>query len=114
MATTARATATLTIFRPEPADAELVELDVLAREAGLHPDLVRRFIALGLLEPRAGTRAAPLFPRDAAARLARAARLRRDLSLNYAGAVLACQLLARIDELQARLAQQEPNSERTR
>ena len=31
----------------------------------------------------------PRFPRDAAARLARASRLRRDLALNYAGAVLA-------------------------
>ena len=37
--------------------------------------------------------------------LARAARLRRDLGLNYAGAVLACELLARIDELEQRLAQ---------
>jgi hypothetical protein len=42
-------------------------------------------------------------PRDAAARLARAGRLRRDLGLNYAGAILACELLARIDELEAPL-----------
>jgi hypothetical protein len=79
-----------------------VELDVLAREAGLHPDVVRRLIALGLLD-RVGTGRPPVFPRDAAARLAKAARLRRDLGLNYAGAVLACELLARIDELEARL-----------
>jgi hypothetical protein len=114
MAATARATTTLAIFRAAPGDEELVELEVLAREAGLHPDLVRRLVALGLLEPRAGTRAAPLFPRDAAARLARAARLRRDLSLNYAGAILACDLLARIDELQARLARYEPPPQRPR
>ena len=75
--------------------ANPVELEVLAREAGLHPDLVRRFVRLGLLEP------AP-FPRDAAARLARAGRLRRDLGLNYAGAVLACELLARIEALESR------------
>ena len=74
---------------------DTIELGVLAREAGLHPDVVRRFVRLGLLEP------AP-FPRDAAARLARAARLRRDLGLNYAGAVLACELLARIEALEAR------------
>lgn len=85
-----------------------VELDVLAREAGLHPDLVRHFISLGLLEPSGGTAGSPRFPRDAAARLARAARLRRDLGLNYAGAVLAIELLARIDELQQRLARYEP------
>jgi hypothetical protein len=75
-----------------------VETRVLAREAGVHPDLVRRFVALGLLEP---------YPVDAAARIARAARLRRDLGLNYAGAVLACELLARIDELQRRLSRYE-------
>ena len=78
-----------------PAASDAVELGVLAREAGLHPDLVRRFVRLGLLGP-------PPFPRDAAARLARAGRLRRDLGLNYAGAVLACELLSRIQELESR------------
>jgi chaperone modulatory protein CbpM len=46
-------------------------------------------------------------PSTPAARIARAARLRRDLGLNYAGAVLACELLARIDELQRRLSRYE-------
>jgi MerR HTH family regulatory protein len=84
-----------------------VEVEVIAYEAGLHPDLVRRLIRLGAAEPAGGTRAQPLFPRTAAANLARAARLRRDLGLNYAGALLACQLLARIEELEARLSKRE-------
>jgi hypothetical protein len=75
-----------------------IEVRTLAREAGVHPDVVRHFVALGLLEP---------YPRDAAARIARAARLRRDLGLNWAGAVLACELLARIDELERRLRRYE-------
>ncbi|HEX7300205.1 MAG TPA: chaperone modulator CbpM [Solirubrobacteraceae bacterium] len=78
-----------------------IEVRVLAREAGIHPDLVRRFVTLGLLDAR-------VQPRDAAAILARAARLRRDLGLNYAGAVLACELLTRIDELERRLSRYEP------
>lgn len=90
----------LAVRRTGPDGAPLVALEALAREAGLHPDLVRRLIALGALEPSGGTRSVPLFPRDAAARLARIARLRRDLGLNYAGALLACELLARIDALQ--------------
>jgi hypothetical protein len=74
--------------------AQPVEIEALARESGLHPEVVRRFVRLGLLETP--------FPRDSAARLARARRLRRDLGLNYAGAVLACELLARIEELESR------------
>jgi hypothetical protein len=83
-------TAIMIVRRP---GAQTRAVGSLAREAGLHPDLVRRLLSLGLVEPDAV---------DAAARLARAARLRRDLGLNYAGAVLACDLLARIEELEAR------------
>jgi DNA-binding transcriptional MerR regulator len=86
----------------------LVAIETLAREAGVHPELVRRLIQLGLVEPRGGTSAAPLFSRRDAPLIARAARLRRDLGLNYAGAVLACELLARIDELEQRLRSGAP------
>lgn len=98
----------LAVRRTAPDEAPLIALEVLAREAGLHPELARRLIALGALEPRGGTSRAPLFPRDAAARLARIARLRRDLGLNYAGAMLACDLLARIEAIEDRLARYEP------
>jgi hypothetical protein len=67
---------------------------MLSHDTGLHPDLVRRLIRMGAVEPGA---------LDAAARLAQITRLRRDLGLNYAGAILACELLARIDDLEARL-----------
>jgi chaperone modulatory protein CbpM len=81
----------------------LVAVETLAREAGVHPDLVRRFAQLGLLEPRGGTRAAPLFSPQDAFLIARVMRLRRDLGVNYAGAVLATELLARIEDLEQRL-----------
>jgi hypothetical protein len=74
-------------------------IDAVAREARLHPDLVRRFVAYGVVEEP--------FRADAAATLAKAARLRRDLGLNLAGAVLACELLRRIDDLEARLRRYE-------
>jgi hypothetical protein len=82
---------------------DLAALETLAREAGLHPDLVRRLVALGLLEPYGGTAATPLFRRQDAPLLARAGRLRGDLGLNYAGAVLVSELLAQIEELERRL-----------
>jgi hypothetical protein len=71
----------------------LADVRALARRSGLHPDLVRRLIALDAVDP---------LDWDAAARLARLARLRRDLGLNVAGAALVCDLLVRIEELEAR------------
>jgi DNA-binding transcriptional MerR regulator len=81
----------------------LLSADALAREAGVHPEILRRFLQLGLLEPRGGTSAAPLFSSQDAFLVARAMRLRRDLGVNYAGAVLASELLTRIDQLEQRL-----------
>ena len=69
------------------------DIEALARESGLHPELVARLVRLGAVEPGEP---------GAAAHLALIMRLRRDLGLNYAGAILACQLLARIDRLEGR------------
>jgi chaperone modulatory protein CbpM len=101
------------LARRVPGPPNTVETEVLAREAGIHPGLVVRFVRLGLLEPW-GPPSRPRFPRDAAATLARAVRLRRDLGLNYAGAVLACELLARIDDLEGRLRRYEPSGDNRR
>jgi Fe2+ transport system protein FeoA len=74
----------------------VIELEVVAREAGLHPEVCERLMRLGLLD-------GPPFAVDAASQLARAARLRRDLGLGWSGAVFACELLRRIDDLEAQL-----------
>jgi hypothetical protein len=80
----------------------------VAREAGVHPELVRRLVALGLLDAlEAASRDRSLLRADAAARIARAVRLRHDLGLNYAGALLACSLLERIEQLELRLRRYE-------
>lgn len=92
--------------------AELIGIEQMSDDAGLHPQLVRRLVALGLIERRGGTATAPLFRRADAARLERAVRLRRDLGLNFAGAVLASDLLARIEELEARLRAWAPRTGR--
>jgi hypothetical protein len=86
----------------------LIGIESLSAEAGMHPEIVRRFIGLGLVSPSGGTRAAPLFERQDARLLARAGRLRRDLGVDYTGAVLACELLARIARLEALVAAQPP------
>jgi chaperone modulatory protein CbpM len=82
---------------------EPVELSTLARQAGVRVALVRRYLAFGLIDPNPGTGDRPRFAPSCAARLATAERIRRDLGLNYAGAVLACELLDRIYELEDRV-----------
>ncbi|MCW2953510.1 MAG: hypothetical protein JWQ48_2680 [Conexibacter sp.] len=118
MATAARprpaAVTTLVVRLRPPSGAAGVALDSLAHDAGLHPELVRRLIALGALGPTAGTRADPRYPRDAASRLARVVRLRRELGLSWNGALLASELLARIEQLEARLRRYEPIDDRPR
>jgi DNA-binding transcriptional MerR regulator len=84
-----------------------IGIEAVARESGLHPDVVRRFVRIGLIQPADGTQQSPRFALDAPAMLARAARLRRDLGLGYGGAVLASQLLDRIGQLEAQLRNQE-------
>ena len=86
------------------AAGEAVELTVVARRAGVEIVHVRRYLEFGLFEPHSGAPTeTPRFDPSSAARVARAERLRRDLGLNYAGAVLVSELLDRISELEARL-----------
>jgi chaperone modulatory protein CbpM len=93
---------TRSVYMEVSAD-EPVELSTLARHAGVRVSLVRRYLAFGLFDPNPGTGDSPRFAPGCAARLATAERMRRDLGLNYAGAVLACELLDRIYELEDRV-----------
>jgi hypothetical protein len=104
---TARRRTLSLVLRRQSKDTRVATLEALAREAGMHPELVLRLVRLGLVEPVGGTAQEPLFASDAAARLARAARLRRDVGIDYAGAVLASELLARIELLERRLRRYE-------
>ena len=98
---------------PVPADADErpVELAVVARQAGVRVTVVRRYLEFGLFEP-SGTSQPVLFESSCASRLAKAERLRRDLDLNYAGVVLACELLDRIRELEEQTDQTTPPNNR--
>lgn len=78
-------------------------LDTVARRSGLHPDLVRRFVALGLVDAERDASGQLVFPPSAPATLARVQRLRAGLNLNYAAIGLVLDLLDRISLLEARL-----------
>ena len=78
-----------------------LSLDRFARQAGLHPELVQKFVALGLLEAERDATGALWFRPAALVTVARVQRLRAGLSLNYAAIGLVLDLLNRIDELEA-------------
>ncbi|MFK4098501.1 chaperone modulator CbpM [Streptomyces sp. NPDC019531] len=80
-----------------------LSLDTVARRSGLHPDLVRRFVALGLVDADHDASGQLTFAATAPADLARVQRLRSGLCLNYASLGLVLDLLDRISLLEAAL-----------
>jgi chaperone modulatory protein CbpM len=78
-----------------------LRLDAFARRGGLHPDVVRRFVALGLLPSHRDLRGDLWFEPSALVTVARIQRLRAGLGLNYAAIGLVLDLLDRIDELES-------------
>jgi hypothetical protein len=80
-----------------------LSLDGFATRAGMHPELVRRLVALGLLEPTRDVSGRLWFAAPQLQVAARIQRLRAGLSLNYAALGLVMDLLDRIDVLEAAL-----------
>ncbi|MZF57662.1 MerR family transcriptional regulator [Streptomyces sp. SID5594] len=80
-----------------------LSLEAVARRSRLHPDLVRRFVALGLVDAERDAVGRLVFDRDAPAVLARIQRLRSGLALNYASIGLVLDLLDRISLLETAL-----------
>ncbi len=79
-------------------------LEDFSAAVGLHPQLVRRFVALGLLSPERHSSGGQLwFGAAQVARAARIQRLRAGLGLNYAAVGVVLELLTRIEELEAAL-----------
>jgi hypothetical protein len=78
-----------------------LDLATFARVAGLHPDLVRRLFALGLLDAHAEPDGELWFAPDQLPTLARIRRLRTGLGLNWAALGLVVDLLDRLAALEA-------------
>ena len=75
-------------------------LEALATWADIHPEVVRRFIEAGLIEPldRAGT--GPLFDVSVVPRLRVIERLRCDLGINLAGVAVILEMVDRLRALE--------------
>ncbi|MER6784957.1 chaperone modulator CbpM [Streptomyces rishiriensis] len=88
-----------------------LSLATVARRSGLHPDLIRRFVALGLVDAERDAAGRLVFDPTAPAVLARVQRLRTGLCLNYASIGLVLDLLDRISLLEAALRGRGTRSE---
>lgn len=85
------------LYKEGPGD--LITLDELARQTGVHRDLLLRMVDLGILDPQ--TRASGLlFCSEAVRTVCRAVRLRNQLGINWAGVGLVLDLLDRIEQLE--------------
>jgi chaperone modulatory protein CbpM len=80
-----------------------LDLKSFSDTTGLHPDLVVRFVELGLLEVEVSGDRQLRFAPTQVARAFRIQRLRSGLSLNYAAVGLVMDLLDRIDQLEGAL-----------
>jgi chaperone modulatory protein CbpM len=80
-----------------------LDLDAYARATGLHPQVVRRLMALGLLEPVVDAGGELYFLPSQVAAAGRIQRLHEGLSINYAAIGVVVDLLDRIDGLEAAL-----------
>lgn len=79
----------------------LLNLEAFASHCDAHPELIERFVDLGLLEPVVDSSGGLWFRPEQRQQLARVQRLRASFSLNYAAVGLVIDLLDRIAELEA-------------
>jgi MerR family transcriptional regulator, heat shock protein HspR len=88
--------------------ASYLSLSQVAFTTGLHPELVERFVGMGLID-YAGRNAEGemLFATEVVSVVRRIVRLRNHLGVNYAGIGVILELMARIEDLEGNLRQLE-------
>ena len=84
--------------------AARLSLEEFAVLSGLHPDLIRRLVALGLVDADRDAAGRLWFSPSQLAVVARIQRLRAGLTLNYAAVGLVIDLLDRITDLETALS----------
>lgn len=83
-----------------------LDLETFARSSGLHPELVARFVTLGLIDAEPDPAGDLWFAPSQLAVARRIQRLRAGLSLNYAGVGVVMELLDRVNQLETALRRQ--------
>ena len=101
---------------PPVVRAERIEFEAFARMCDLHPDLLDRFVTLGLVETDIDDSGRRWLDRSQVAAVGRIRRLRSGLRLSYSAISVVAPLIDRIDELEdaVRLLEAERASARRR
>jgi len=76
-------------------------LDAVASCAGIHPELVERFIEWSLIEPAGWAGANPVFDVSVVSRIRVIERLRGDLGINLAGIAVILEMTERLRALES-------------
>lgn len=86
-----------------PVRGSFLALSEVARLLGVHPSLIDRLTALGLIDP-VETFPEPCFDVSTLLRIRSILRLRHDLGVNWAGVGVILDLLERIEQLEREIA----------
>ncbi|MCC7077523.1 MAG: MerR family transcriptional regulator [Acidimicrobiia bacterium] len=92
--------------------AERLSLSVFSSQCDLHPDLLRRLVDLGLVDPAAEEGDELWFTREQLSVVARAQRLHDGLSLNWVAVGVVMELLDRIEDLEEEVDRLRRSTER--
>lgn len=76
-----------------------LSIDELSRICSIHPDLVQKYMEIGLITPSVEILDEPYFSNDAILKLKKIQRLRRDLGVNLVGIEIILNLLDEMDDL---------------
>ena len=87
--------------------AERIEFDTFARVCELHPELLERFVELGLLEISADSEGTRWFERSQISVVGRIRRLRSGFRLSYSSIAVVAPLIEQIDGLEEDLRRLE-------
>lgn len=91
----------------------VLDLSAFASATGTHPDLLRRLVALGIVDARQDPSGELWFSPSQLAKFARVQRLRAGFALNYAAIGLVTDLLDRIAALEAAARRAAPAARRS-
>jgi len=88
-------------------DEDFLRINEVASKCQMHPEMVRRFVRLGLIDPVYSEEKPKqlLFRREVVPLIARIVRIRNELGINYLGVGVVLDLLGRIERLERQVSE---------